>query len=343
MNFFAKLKRKLYKNLFLIKLAGGIVGLGLILVLGIKTFLPVLTKVPKLVADPTANLKSEDGRINILLLGAGGGNHDGPDLTDTMILASLPATGSGNIYLISLPRDIYLDSLNDKINAAYQQGEEKKPGSGLVLAKAVVGQITGLPVHYAVKIDFSVFSTIIDLLGGIDVEVENSFTDKMYPIAGRENDLCGGQDPQYLCRYEEISFTKGLNHMDGATALKFARSRHSEDLVEGTDFARSRRQQKIIAAIKQKLLTLPGLLDFNKDWQIYQTIKSRVVTDIPEDEARGFFYLALRLKDSPLININLDEKLLINPPMDPVRGWYLVPRNGSFALIHEFLQQQLSH
>jgi LCP family protein required for cell wall assembly len=343
MSFFAKLKRKVYKNLPLFKLAGLLFGLLFVSILTFKTSLPLLGKIPLVVNNPVSQLKSDAGRINILLLGTGGGGHDSPDLTDTMILASLPATQSGAIYFISIPRDIYLDYLNDKINAAYLQGEEKRAGSGLVLAKAAVGQVTGLPVHYAVKIDFSVFVSIIDLLGGVDVEVENSFTDTKYPLAGRGNDPCDGQDPDFLCRFEKISFTKGLNHMDGTTALKFARSRHSEDLVEGTDYARSRRQQKIIAAVKHKILALPNLFDFNKNQQIYDQIKNNIDTDINEDGYRGFFNLALRIKDSPFVNINLDENLLTNPPIDPVRGWYLIPENGSFSLVHEFLQQQLGN
>ena len=343
MSFFAKLKRKIYKNLRIFKAAGILIGVIFAVILISKVSVAFIKKVPPLLVDSVNALKSDDGRINVLILGTGGGDHEGPDLTDTMILASLPATQSGNVYFISIPRDIYLDYLGDKVNGAYSQGEEKKPGSGLVLAKASIAQVTGMPVHYALRVDFSAFSQVIDLLGGVDFWVENTFTGNLYPLTGRENDPCGGQDPEFLCRYESITFTQGLNHMDGVTALKFARSRHSEDLIEGTDFARSKRQQKIIAAIKQKALSLPTLLDFNKGLQIYDTLKSHVDTDISENEFNGFFKLALRLKDSPLKNINLDESLLYNPPIDPVRGWYLIPNNGSFEEIHTRLKQELSY
>ena len=343
MSFFAKLKRKIYKNLGFFKAAGILIGIIFAVILISKISVAFIKRVPPILMDPVASLQSDDGRINILILGAGGENHDGPNLTDTMILASLPATTSGNVYFITIPRAIYLDYLGDKINGAYSYGEEKKVGSGLILAKAAVAQVSDLPVHYAVRIDFSAFSQVVDLMGGVDVEVENTFEDNMYPISGRENDPCDGQDPQFLCRYETVTFSQGLNHMDGATALKFARSRHSQDLTEGTDFARSKRQQKIIAAVKQKALSLPILLDFNKGLQIYNTLKSHLDTDITENEFNGFFKLALRLKEAALVNVNLDETLLYNPPIDPVRGWYLIPQNGSFEEIHSFLKQKLSN
>src|SRR5690606_11303223 len=113
--------------------------------------------------------------------------------------------------------------------------------------------VTGEPVHYAMVMDFSGFKEVIDTLGGVEVDVEHSFTDTEYPIAGRENDLCDG-DPEYRCRYETIEFKQGRQYMDGETALKFVRSRHAEG-DEGNDFARSACQQRVISAIREKVLT----------------------------------------------------------------------------------------
>ena len=94
---------------------------------------------------------------------------------------------------------------------------------------------------------------MIDFIGGVEVNVENSFIDKEFPITGKENDLCNN-DLEYKCRYKIISFTKGVSSMDGQTALNFVRSRHAEG-SEGTDFAREKRQQKVIEAIKNKLIS----------------------------------------------------------------------------------------
>jgi len=118
------------------------------------------------------------------------------------------------------------------------------------LSKQIVSEVTGQPVNYALVIDFSGFQDIINTLGGIDVTVDRSFTDTKYPIAGKENDTCGA-DPTLACRYLTIHFEKGPTHMIGATALEFVRSREGDN-GENTDFARSARQQKVIAAVGKK-------------------------------------------------------------------------------------------
>ena len=90
--------------------------------------------------------------------------------------------------------------------------------------------------------DFSSFKEIIDALGGVKIDVANSFTDDLYPIEGREEDLCDG-DKEFKCRYETIHFEKGINYMDGTTALKYVRSRNGDN-NENTDIAREARRQK---------------------------------------------------------------------------------------------------
>ena len=101
---------------------------------------------------PDSSLVKTDGPVNILLLGVGDTGHDGPNLTDTMIV--ITASPGGALTMISIPRDIYLDSLQNKINAAYAAG-------GLNLAKDAAAQVTGLPINYAVKVDISAFEKSI--------------------------------------------------------------------------------------------------------------------------------------------------------------------------------------
>jgi len=164
------------------------------------------------------------GRTNLVLLGTGGEGHEGPDLADTVIFISIKLD-TGQATLISIPRDVWVPSMRAKINSAYHYGFEKQatPG-GLLLAKSAVSESVGQPVHFVVKIDFSAFVKAIDILGGIDINIDRSFTDDQYPIPGKENDACGG-DPQTKCRYETLSFSDGPQHMDGSEALKFVRSR----------------------------------------------------------------------------------------------------------------------
>src|SRR5260221_5810884 len=206
----------------------------------------------------TTRIQTNNGRINVLILGKGGAGHDAPDLTDTMILASV-STISNKMTLISIPRDIWISTLSDKINSAYMKGREKQPdGGGLVLAKSIVEEVMGTQINYAIVIDFGGFKDVINALDGIIVDVKTGFTDTQYPIAGRENDLCEDLTAKigktYTCRYETITFNSGLQTMDGDTALKFVRSRHAAG-AEGTDIARAARQQLIISSIVKKAIT----------------------------------------------------------------------------------------
>ena len=186
------------------------------------------------------------GQINILLLGIGGEGHDGPYLTDTIILAQI-RPDLGKINLISIPRD-YLATLPDnsqeKINAAFALGfgKNKNWKTAGEWSEQAVEKISGLKIPYFAVMDFSGFEQAVDKVGGLDVTIDNTFTDYQYPDSGT-----GFLPP--------LTFTKGQEHMNGQRALQFARSRHAAG-NEGSDFARSARQEKIIEAFKAKLLSL---------------------------------------------------------------------------------------
>lgn len=221
---------------------------------------------------------------NVLILGYGGAGHEGGVLTDTIILAHI-VPKKEEVILISIPRDIWVPipmkdgSENYKINHAFAIGvddinfpnklpEYKGISGGGEIAKNAVGYITNLNVDYFVSVNFTGFKNIIDILGGVNVNVPYSFKDEYYPLKGEEENLCGKTEEEielitatmsaqllekeFKCRYETIEFEKGIEYMDSETALKFVRSRHSE--TNGGDFARSLRQQALIVAIKNELL-----------------------------------------------------------------------------------------
>ncbi len=287
------------------------------------------------------SLKTYEDQVNIVLLGIAGGTHDGPNLSDSIMLVNYNLKNN-QITTVAIPRDIWSSTLKDKVNSAYAYGEAKKTGGGLTLAKAEIGSIVNLPVHYAIVINFDEFKKLIDFLGGIDVNVEKSFIDREFPIPGKENDLCDG-DPEYRCRYETISFTKGIQHMDGETALKFIRSRHAEG-DEGSDFARTRRQQKMIAAIKDKLFQDINFLDLKKMGQTYDAIDKLIVRDITNQQIaillRNMFFKG-NLKQKSVI---LSEDLFIVPPYSQYEGMYvLVPSSGNFDDIHQYISCQINN
>lgn len=287
-------------------------------------------------------IKTYNNHVNILFLGIAGANHDGPNLSDLIVVVSYDLK-INHLTTISIPRDVWSKTLHDKINSAYAYGEAKKKGAGFILAKAEVETIIGQPIHYAAAIDFDQFEELINFLGGIDVNVENSFVDKEFPIAGKENDLCDN-DPEYKCRYETISFTKGLIHMDGEIALKFVRSRNSQD-SEGTDFAREKRQQKVIEAIKNKLIAFakkPNLDDYKK---LYDFLDKLVKRDINNQQIAIIFKNIILKRNFKQEKIVLSEDFFVNPEtnLEKYDGlWVLIPKDDNIKLVQDYINCSLN-
>ena len=309
--------------------------------------------------------ENAEKRINILLLGVGGGNHDGPDLTDTIIFASVDPLAK-KVTLVSLPRDLWVPSLSAKVNSAYTYAEENQPGNELPYTKKLIGGILGQQIDYAVKIDFSGFVKAVDIAGGLDINVDRSFDDYMYPIAGSEDSSCGlsadqiasasaaiasgsaSENQSFPCRYEHLHFNEGETHMDGETALKYVRSRHALG-PEGSDFSRSKRQEKVITAFRSKIFSAGTLLNPVKMVNLLTTLQGSIKTDIQQSEYSDFVNLAEEMKGAKISSAIIDQGdssenrlgLLINPPISPEysNAWVLSPRvgNGDYSEIQTYI------
>jgi LCP family protein required for cell wall assembly len=274
----------------------------------------------RLIFDDGIPLKATDDRTNVLLLGIGGRTHDGSDLTDTMIVLSLN-NKSRSAALISIPRDIWSDTLKDKVNTAYHYGEEKKKGGGMILAKAIAEDIIGIPIHYAVLIDFTGFKNLINLIGGIDVNVSRTFTDTQYPILGKEHDTCPG-DPTNACVYETVHFDAGTQHMDGVRALIYVRSRHAEG-EEGTDFARSRRQQEVLLAFKNTIMHPFTWLTMKRLSQLPKALDNATDTDMNIGELATVGRKYIKINESQVKKVAFDD-LLTEAPTYLYNGLYIL-------------------
>lgn len=284
----------------------------------------------------SSSLNIYNNQVNILVLGIAGLQYEGPDLSDSIILANYDF-GKNKLTTVSLPRDVWSDTLRDKINSAYAYGEAKSPnGGGIKLAKAEIAAVVGQPVQYAAVIDFDNFVNFIDTIAGVDVNVAKSFTDDEFPITGKADDLCGG-DPKYACRYETISFQKGLQHMNGITALKFVRSRHSQG-EEGSDFARSARQQLVIDALKNKMITIVKSLDLNKFKKIYAAFDRSVIRDITNQQISVIARNILFRKKLIQTRTQLMQDFFIVPNVLDYDGKYvLIPANDDYSTVHDYI------
>ncbi len=347
---YSRVKRKILRHVWAVRAA---IILGIFVFLGIFSFGTfkifenlgignIFALGYDFITAPTDKLAQTSGRTNILIMGKAGGSHEGPDLTDTMLLVSVGLTKPG-VVTVSIPRDLWIPDIRAKINSAYYWGKQKSTDTesagkqGIVFARSITEEVVGTGVQYGVVIDFSAFKEIVDTLGGIEVDVQNSFTDELYPIQGKENDLCDG-DPTFACRYETISFNAGSQKMDGDTALKFVRSRHSEG-AEGTDTARAARQQKIIDAIKNKITDPKVFLSIKTDLALFKVLKKYVETDM---DSSSMVILGRKIIEGSQ-NISqylLPEELLVNPPINKIydRQYVFVPKagNGNWTEINEW-------
>lgn len=204
---------------------------------------------------------STNSRVNFLILGLDSlkTRGDVPPLTDTMMLVSLNLS-NGQVNTLSFPRDLWHEGYQTRINALYFYGQERYPAHPEQFSKEVLSEMTGVPIHYTVVLSFEQVSQLIDLLGGVEIDVPTAFADESFPRT--DVDVTVVKDPKLL--YKTVSFAQGKQVMSGEKALEYMRSRKSGD-DEGTDVARGARQQlvldSVLAKLKQKdTLTNPQLL-----------------------------------------------------------------------------------
>ena len=302
---------------------------------------PLISDIKRLAESANNPLKGEErDRVNILLLGTGGKGHDGPNLTDTIMVASFQPS-SKKVAMLSIPRDLSVPLENQgwrKINNVNAYAESANPGSGGLATSQTVSDILNIPIDYYVRVDFDGFVNIIDELGGIDVKVENNLEDYRYPILGKE------EAEPFESRYEHLYIEKGEQEMDGELALKFVRSRHASG-VEGTDFARARRQQLVLEAIKEKFLSKNTLFRPSIVTNIYNQLQEHVSTNLQIWEILKLWDM---FKDTPRENII--NKVLDNSPSGllvdsaGIDGAYLLlPRNGDFTEVQYLAQNIFSN
>jgi polyisoprenyl-teichoic acid--peptidoglycan teichoic acid transferase len=300
-------------------------------------------KVTGLFQDPINHLQHSDQRTNFLLLGTKGENQaDVDDLADTIILASFHHL-SKQTTIISVPRDLWVASLKTKINAVYHYGQQRDPPVGTDLVKGAIQETLGLPVHYIAVINFNSFTEAIDVLDGVEVDVQHSFTDSLFPIPGKEN-VYPIED-----RYQTVSFEKGLQVMNGETALKFVRSRHAEG-EEGTDFARSKRQQLVLSALRSKLTSTNLLFNKGTRTKLINIVQENLATNLVSDDYPSLINLVINSKDKPFSTLSLstnttDDNIAIleNPPRYLYQNqWVLIAKDNNWKALKQYVQNNLS-
>lgn len=280
----------------------------------------IVRQLGELVISPSQALKGEEnGQVNILLLGCGGEGHSGGALTDTIMIMSLKPQ-SHEAALLSIPRDLYVEvegtNIRSKINAVKVLGDQSPDKNGIELLERTVEGVSGLPINYYIQLDFKGFTKTIDSVGGIDVYLEKEIDDKSYP------DFNHGYDPFYI--------EAGWHHLDGATALKVARSRHS---TMG-DFDRIKRQQEIIKAFRQKVYEKYSSADVGAFSDMLGALSSNLNTDIQLKELPRFYQVMKEIKGHNFSAQTVDTQKYLQK-INVGLGYTLTTRSGDYSATNQ--------
>jgi len=290
--------------------------------------LPVVSQIKTILGVEDLLTGQNNDRVNILLTGIGGSGHDGALLTDSIMLISVRLS-TQEISLISVPRDLYVKIPGNgwqRINHANAYGElNDYPGGGSALLAKTMEKTFGIPIDYWLRIDFTGFKQLIDDIGGVDIYVDREFIDTQYPTQN--------------FGIQTISFKQGYQHLNSERALQFARSRHGNN-GEGSDFARSKRQQKILLAIKDKILSWKFLTNPNQLYKLYENIRQHIQTNITPAQFPDLINLTKNLDFNSLKHYVIDDSPggLLKPMVTDAGAQVLVPKAGDLSELQAFIE-----
>ena len=269
-------------------------------------------------------------RTNILVLGYGGTGHDGALLTDSLLVVSI-LPQSHHTSLVSVPRDLYVrvpgtPSGYGKINSVYEYASSfgKDPVAGGNAIAQKISTVTGLNVKYWMTINFNGFRELIDSIGGVDVVVQSEFTAN-YP----KND-----DPAIDAGWKQVHFTPGTHHFNGEQAIEFSRARYVIDNPrEGTDFARSARQQIVVKGVLAKIKQIQT---WPKFFDAMNALQKTIYTNLSLADL-GLFSQKMDLNDSRTAHIGLSEANVLYSD----DAFNLHPKNDDWNVISTYVKQNL--
>lgn len=293
---------------------------------------------------PISDYKKDSQRIDLLILGIRGEEDENGGLLSDMIMLASYKKDTGQLSLVSIPRDLYVDipdhGKKEKLNYAYAYGESKEyGGGGLKLSKKIISNIIGLKIDYAISVDFKAFQEIVDILGGVTVYRDTPFIEDMqWQGEGSEispfwykkqiTDATTGETKEIWA----LHIPAGKSVLDGNAALYYVRSRFTT-----SDFDRAKRQQEVLLALKEKGLSIGALTNPFKVIKIMDSLKRNIKTDIPPEKMFSLVDFARTANISSVKRFGFDttaEGFLYETKTND--GLYiLLPIGGTFDKIQE--------
>lgn len=230
--------------------------------------------------------------------------------TDSVLLVRIDPRAE-RMTLLSIPRDIFVEVPGygeRRLNTVHLLGEQDQPGRGPELVRKSLEHSFAIRIDHYIRVDFNAFVALIDAVGGVDIHVAEPIVDTAYPTAD------GGT--------MTIRFESGRQHMDGQTALQFARTRHQDD-----DFRRASRQQQLVEALMHRLRSTSNIPRWPAAWRI---MTSEADTDLKVWEIAALGPAVVRSWAKREQRV-LDPEMLIE-----VRAGYWVP---DYAQITPWLRE----
>ena len=251
-----------------------------------------------------------NGRTNILVFGTSPADHDGANLTDSIMVLSVNQQTKDS-FMISLPRDLWVKYASictvgnaGKLNAAYfcASNDSEDENAGVQALEAQAEKILGLEIQYFAHVNWDALTQAVDAVGGVDVTIE---TDDPRGILDRNFDwTCN-----YKCYY--VKYDKGETvHLDGIHALALARARGAAGGygLSGGNFDREQNQQKIIKALQQKALSVGTLTNVSKVTGLIDALGDNLKTNISTGEIRTVMDVAANMKPEDMVSLSLVDE-----------------------------------
>jgi LCP family protein required for cell wall assembly len=284
--------------------------------------------------DPTKLNGEGDGRVNILMLGKGGEGHDGADLTDTILVASIDPLNK-NASILSIPRDLWVKNPSggqSKINAVYANAKysvlagkktadikQRAEQAGMSAIESTVESTMGIPIHYYVMVDFVGFEKAINTVGGIDIYVDPK-DDSSIVKETLWDEMTG--------KNYTLNVQPGNNHFDGQRALMYSRSRHTSNRG---DFDRAVRQRKVLIALKDRVLSVGTFGNPVKINQLISDFGNHVQSNMNTAEVMRIYEISKTIDSSKIGSVGLADPPNNFVQTDNINGQSIVrPRAGLF-------------
>lgn len=304
--------------------------------------------------------KPDPDRLNILVLGLRGEEDpNGGLLTDSVIVVSIKKS-TNQVALISIPRDLYVmmpgENYKEKINYTFALGHKKQGmAGGLLYSKVKISEVIGLYIDHAIAINHTAFKDIVDALGGVDIFLDKPFIEDQQWIQGGDV----GYSSAFVIQTENVNSAKnassttdvasstksavvsskwifkipvGKYHLDGNTALYYCRARYAS-----SDFDRARRQQQVMTAAKDKVLSLGVLANPVKTYQLLDALGKNIKTDISASDVKNLVFLTQKLdfQNMPKKVFDTTPEGLLYAGHSDAGAYILLPQDDDFSKIRD--------